>query len=169
VADDPSPGMGADGDNVPAVCPCCGINRERYEGLLDDKEMQVDAWRLQRAARRIRTTTLRLLARAHMVNPPVTDGEPAALTGIGPLHPWSGVRSGVYFLLLEGVVVYVGQSVTVDARIIAHVSAKEFDQAWWTPCDPTKLDETEQRYIDLFRPTLNKRRGWPHPHPKGQP
>ncbi len=38
--------------------------------------------------------------------------------------------SGVYFLCVEGEVVYVGQAVNVATRIAAHLVAKEFDRAY---------------------------------------
>lgn len=62
---------------------------------------------------------------------------------------------GVYFLVKEGAVVYVGQSVNVHARIAQHRQQKEFDRFGFVPCDESALDVLESLYIHVLRPTLN--------------
>lgn len=64
--------------------------------------------------------------------------------------------SGVYFLIQDARVVYVGQSVNVYARIMAHKeSAKAFDRWAAIPCRKDQLDLIESLYIHLFRPAYN--------------
>lgn len=67
-------------------------------------------------------------------------------------------RSGVYFLLLDDRVVYVGQSVHVFARVAEHMSTKTFDSFAYVACDPSLLDTMESLYIHALRPPLNNRR-----------
>lgn len=67
--------------------------------------------------------------------------------------PWS-TASGVYFLLQGSEVVYVGQSVSVYARIAQH-EHKRFDRYAFVPCAKEMLDQMESLYIHLLRPRLN--------------
>lgn len=69
---------------------------------------------------------------------------------------WLGVP-GVYFLISDGAVVYVGQSVNVYARIATHKreGVKEFDRFAFVPCKASKLDKLESLYIHCLRPPLN--------------
>lgn len=63
---------------------------------------------------------------------------------------------GVYFLIKENEVVYVGQSVNIAARIIAHKNdGKVFDEVKFILCEKEKLDEKEMFFIKLLQPKLN--------------
>ena len=62
---------------------------------------------------------------------------------------------GVYFLIREGVIVYVGKSVNVMARIAAHYADKAFDSYTWVRCSRAKMAQLELDYIDLFMPEYN--------------
>jgi excinuclease UvrABC nuclease subunit len=66
--------------------------------------------------------------------------------------------AGVYFLLKEDVVVYVGQAKDVGARIAAHVLQKQgqFDRIVFQKVEDfaTRL-EREKHYIRAWRPVLN--------------
>jgi predicted DNA-binding transcriptional regulator AlpA len=62
--------------------------------------------------------------------------------------------SGIYFLIQEGEVIYVGQSHNVASRIIGHKN-KTFDRAFVLPCPPSKMNETEAAFIGIFKPKLN--------------
>lgn len=78
---------------------------------------------------------------------------------------------GVYALVREGVVVYVGQSKKMLGRIGAHKSnwgrksvpawmpasirGVLFDQVFVLPCRVEMLDEVERTMIDLYKPRLN--------------
>jgi hypothetical protein len=69
------------------------------------------------------------------------------------------VRSGVYFLLRYGHVVYVGQASNVKTRLQMHKADpdKDFDAYSWIPCAPEYLDTLESLYIMALRPAQNKR------------
>jgi hypothetical protein len=66
---------------------------------------------------------------------------------------------GVYFLILDSKVVYVGQSVNIPSRISQHRQdkGKEFDKYHYIECDERDLDEVEQFYIRKFKPSQNKK------------
>lgn len=63
---------------------------------------------------------------------------------------------GIYFLIKEGEVVYVGQSTNVFARVPKHRKDKEFDSWHWVPCERKNLNGMELFYLGMFKPTLNK-------------
>ncbi len=67
--------------------------------------------------------------------------------------PWQQ-HTGVYFLIKDHRVVYVGQSVNVYARIAAHTD-KSFDSVALLPCSRDVLDKMESLYIHCLRPPLN--------------
>ena len=67
--------------------------------------------------------------------------------------PWYQ-SSGVYFLIDEGKIVYVGQSVNIYARIPSHHD-KKFDRYSYVPCKPRLLNILESLYIHCLQPKLN--------------
>tara|TARA_R110002167_G_C12314835_1_gene618493 strand:- start:32 stop:586 length:555 start_codon:yes stop_codon:yes gene_type:complete len=63
----------------------------------------------------------------------------------------------VYFLALKDEVVYVGQSISVIARIKDHRrDGKIFDRVYGIPCPRTELDSLEDKFIQTLKPLLNK-------------
>lgn len=67
-----------------------------------------------------------------------------------------GTNCGVYFLVLKGEVVYVGQSVDILNRISKHRRAgKEFDAYNFIECAREDAPKVEADYIMAFMPTLN--------------
>jgi excisionase family DNA binding protein len=69
--------------------------------------------------------------------------------------PAQQCRSGIYFLIMAGEIVYVGQSVNILSRIAAHVQEKTFDSWHWVSCPPQSLDYWERKYLDELMPPLN--------------
>lgn len=67
--------------------------------------------------------------------------------------PW-GKSAGVYFLIYESEVVYVGQAVNVYSRIGQHTD-KKFDRYAFVPCPPDMMNKIESLYIHCLRPKLN--------------
>ena len=64
--------------------------------------------------------------------------------------------SGVYFLIHQGKIVYIGQSVCVPQRIAEHQrSGKEFDSCAYVVCEQDALDLLESMYIHVYQPKLN--------------
>lgn len=71
----------------------------------------------------------------------------------------SGV--GVYFLLLNNEIVYVGQTVDFISRLSRHhrERQKAFDSFAFIQCKECDLDALEAKYIDAFLPTHNRSTG----------
>lgn len=63
--------------------------------------------------------------------------------------------SGIYFLIRDKKIVYVGKSVNVHARVATHQKQKEFDQINFVECPVEQLHQIEQLYIRKFNPELN--------------
>jgi len=63
---------------------------------------------------------------------------------------------GVYELVSNGEVIYVGQSINVDRRIKEH-SDKVFDAVNIHECEECELDSLEVSYIKKYLPVLNIR------------
>lgn len=72
---------------------------------------------------------------------------------------------GIYFLIDQGEIVYVGQSVDVFKRIREHRQEgyKKWDRFSMIPVREEKLTEVETWYIQHFRPRYNKTRQQPRP------
>lgn len=64
-------------------------------------------------------------------------------------------RCGIYFLIQDCRLMYVGQSVNIDARIAQHRRERKFDRYHWIACAPEKLDALERAYLDRFLPPWN--------------
>jgi predicted GIY-YIG superfamily endonuclease len=79
-------------------------------------------------------------------------------------------RSGVYFLISQDKVVYVGQSTNVFQRIATHAytSDKEFEAFAFVNVPQDELLHVERHYIRSFKPALNDERmtrvSIPHPN-----
>ncbi len=63
-------------------------------------------------------------------------------------------KCGIYFLIKDEELKYVGQSIDVDGRLADH-RWREFDRWHWVPCAAEDLDSLERRYLDAFLPTWN--------------
>jgi len=72
---------------------------------------------------------------------------------------------GIYFLLQQDLIVYVGQAKNVLGRIATHRAEgrKVFDRIFIVECKAAELDHLEALYIDKFRPTYNIVRPYVHP------
>jgi len=62
---------------------------------------------------------------------------------------------GVYFLIKDREIVYVGQSVDVFLRVSQHRSIKEFDSFSYIHVEREHLSAIERHFIDSFDPKLN--------------
>jgi hypothetical protein len=62
---------------------------------------------------------------------------------------------GVYMLIRDGRVVYIGQSVCIPGRISAHCSDKDFDEICFLPFNGD-LDAVEEHLIAVFTPEYNR-------------
>jgi len=68
-----------------------------------------------------------------------------------------GKAIGIYFLIKDGIIVYVGQSKKVFSRIEAHREdpKKDFDAACYFECKENELDIFERVLIQAFWPKYN--------------
>lgn len=88
------------------------------------------------------------------------------------------LRCGVYALVREGAVVYVGQSKRMLSRIEAHrsqwarstkapdwlpIKGILFDQCFVMPCRVEDMDRLERQLIDLYKPRFNVKLKAPTP------
>ena len=69
------------------------------------------------------------------------------------------IKSAVYILILEGVVVYVGESTSAYSRIGSHVKDKNkrFDAIRILPCAEHRRKYWEAVLIDKYQPLFNKK------------
>ena len=63
---------------------------------------------------------------------------------------------GIYFLIKDKKIVYVGQSTNIFARVGAHKMDKDFDKAVYFECPSTELDDLEYELINILQPQYNK-------------
>ncbi len=65
---------------------------------------------------------------------------------------------GIYYLLKDGVIVYIGQSKNMRKRIGSHLAQgeKDFDSYHTQKCPEEKLHHYETKAILRFRPAYNK-------------
>lgn len=65
--------------------------------------------------------------------------------------------SGIYFLIKDKAIVYIGQSANIHVRVSDHAKGiKDFDSFAYVECHPSQLDEWERAYINKIMPPLNK-------------
>lgn len=67
------------------------------------------------------------------------------------------LRCGVYFLIKDSVVVYVGKSTCVDARIKTHLSPNgiPFDKVYFYAVPLHKINYFEEHFIKIMKPIYN--------------
>jgi hypothetical protein len=64
-------------------------------------------------------------------------------------------RCGIYFLIKNDEIVYVGQSVNIHNRIATHENVKDFDRFTYVECEQRDLSRIEAMYIDMYKPKYN--------------
>jgi len=70
---------------------------------------------------------------------------------------------GIYFLIKDNNIVYIGQSIHIPARVRSHAIPgrksvhlkKEFDSYTYVMCREEELDFYERAYIQKFKPIYN--------------
>jgi excisionase family DNA binding protein len=65
------------------------------------------------------------------------------------------ILCGIYFLINENDVVYIGQSVNIHSRIAQHKNSKTFDKFSYIECEKSELSHLEVKYIKKFKPKYN--------------
>jgi len=64
-------------------------------------------------------------------------------------------QPGIYFLIRNGEVVYVGQSAIPMRRLGDHARDKIFDSVAFVPCPLEDVKKVERQYIKQFQPVYN--------------
>jgi len=64
-------------------------------------------------------------------------------------------KIGIYFLIKDKQIIYIGQSINIHNRLSHHSSRKQFDAISIIECNPDNLDELESLYIHAIKPCLN--------------
>lgn len=77
------------------------------------------------------------------------------------IHRSKERASGIYFLLQDNELVYIGQSNNCGRRIYDHLTenVKAFNRACYLPIDEADLSDIESALINVFRPKLNRQFG----------
>lgn len=85
---------------------------------------------------------------------------------VRPMDPFIHTGPGVYFLVFQGAIVYVGMSLnSVQIRVGQHLrdalpwseaKGKVFDAVAWIACPPEHAPGIEKVYINLLRPQYNE-------------
>jgi predicted house-cleaning noncanonical NTP pyrophosphatase (MazG superfamily) len=65
-----------------------------------------------------------------------------------------GDACGVYFLIKDDEIVYIGQSINIASRVASHKD-KDFDSMSFVACQKEELDILESLYILAYQPALN--------------
>lgn len=67
-------------------------------------------------------------------------------------------KCGIYFLIKNNEIVYVGKSVCIEARVAAHRSKgeKAFDNVIYFECPEEEVDQIEKILIGKLQPKYNK-------------
>ena len=129
-------------------------NKAKIEKERSDALVYRDGLRMQITAAEIRLAELSRQEKMNIVSAALTNK--LLLTHeeiVKDALPWQTL-CGVYFLVQDSAVVYVGQSVNVYSRISQHPD-KKFDKYAFVPCEANLLDRLESLYIHVLRPKLN--------------
>jgi hypothetical protein len=65
------------------------------------------------------------------------------------------LKCGVYFLIKDESVVYVGQSINITQRVAEHTKTKDFDTFTYVQCKRENLNQIEALYIQRLKPKYN--------------
>jgi hypothetical protein len=69
-----------------------------------------------------------------------------------PVYP----QCGIYFLIQDDEIVYIGQSIHIPNRLHSHQKKnRQFERVFFVECKEEDLDEIERQYIRKFSPKLN--------------
>jgi hypothetical protein len=121
-------------------------------GLLERREKQIDALPL-------RLIDLILGSRLYQAVDPETDQwrsiPPSLASHEDRIVELGGPAPCVYFLVRDDVVVYVGQTVNLHVRVVAHRRDKQFDRVLYLPTRREDLIQTEADFIARLQPEYN--------------
>lgn len=64
-------------------------------------------------------------------------------------------KIGIYFLIKNNIIVYIGQSTDIEKRIFQHECKKDFDSYSYYECEIKMLSLYERIFLDKYLPVLN--------------
>jgi hypothetical protein len=67
-----------------------------------------------------------------------------------------GRKCGIYFLVKNEEIIYIGQSVDIFVRCYTHANGIKFDSALFFECTASNLDMLEKQFIFRYQPIKNK-------------
>lgn len=144
-------------NNMVLAPPKSAAIKEFSEGLtLTHRRLSDDIDRLKRIKRD-------LLKEIDLMNGNLSDIAPVLSQTRFSLVPESaliekslsyGDACGVYFLIKDMAIVYIGQSINIASRITQHRD-KEFDSVSYVACEKSEMDILESLYILAYKPPLN--------------
>lgn len=78
--------------------------------------------------------------------------------GINEIIHIADIHPVVYFLLKNGNIVYIGQTINWPSRLTTHRDqlGDQFDAMALLPTSLDELHKTERKYIEMFCPSLNR-------------
>lgn len=62
---------------------------------------------------------------------------------------------GVYFLINQGQIVYIGQSISIARRVAMHRKTQQFDEVRYIAVDRKDLNAVERKFIHEVKPERN--------------
>ena len=84
---------------------------------------------------------------------------PAGIRGVASVRPVPTPEplTGVYFMVKDDAIVYIGKSLDIQLRLLMHKgNDRDYDRVWYIPCDAADLDDLEKAAILTLLPPLNK-------------
>ena len=125
------------------------LEKKRLDALIYPESLKIQIVALETRLAELSTFEKMSVISAALTNKTLLNGEQIAKLAL----PWAK-SSGVYFLVQDQEVVYVGQSVNIYSRIAQHPD-KKFDKYAFVPCEVELLDKLESLYIHMLKPRLN--------------
>lgn len=122
-----------------------------YESARFDTEVQAKAWGIEADARLARRAER--VKRGHDAAPVLRLCSEAEILG----SSLAAARlSGIYFLIEENEVIYVGKSTDAYTRVADHrARGRKFSRFTVLPCPESQLHEVESAYIAVLQPEGN--------------
>ena len=131
-------------------------NKEKREALIESGLLEIYGLKKEIAELERKRDDLLLAHELITIESAVLNGKTLLCENFIAVNavPYTNI-CGIYFLVKDYRVVYVGQSKQVFARIATHSANKDFDSIAYIPCAPDILDKLESLYIHTLNPPLN--------------
>lgn len=142
----------------------CAKNLSRLRDAAYKETQEAKQHAIEEMRREARTDRHQLLSKWRNRRATIDSEPPESIRHIRAIKKFDGVMAcHVYFLLQNGIVVYIGQSGDAwPKRIHNHLKDEEkvFDEVWYLEVDQASMTVIERRFIEEFRPKYNKNQTW---------